>query len=82
MNDIPYIGFRLVLSWQKLKRLQSEGDLMLRSSRLAGSGPLRALGTMVTSLYEWSHGGNVTEKGYCVTESTPPQIRTEKNRTL
>ena len=55
---------------------------MLGSSRLAGFGPLRARGTMTTSLYERSHGGHVTQRGYCVTESTPPQILREKNRTL
>lgn len=66
--------FYLVLFWQRLKRLWSEADLMLGSSRLAGFGPLRAQGTMTASLYEWSHGGHVTQRGYCVTESTPPQI--------
>ncbi|TNN71686.1 hypothetical protein EYF80_018037 [Liparis tanakae] len=29
---------------------------------------------MTTSLYERSHGGRVTQRGYCEAEGTPPQI--------
>lgn len=47
---------------------------MLESSRMAGFGPLRAQGTMTTGLCKQSDGGHVTQRGYCVTESTPPQI--------
>lgn len=40
-----------------------------------------AQGTMTTSLNEWSHSGHVTQRAYCMTGSTPPQIQ-EKNSTL
>lgn len=72
VNGILYVGF----SWHSSGRVWkgwSKADLMLGSSRLAGFGPLRTQGTMTTSLCERSHSGHVTQSGYCMTESTPPQ---------
>lgn len=79
VNGILYIGF----SWYSSGRVWkdwSEADLMLGSSRLAGFGPLRTQGTMTTSLCERSHGGHVTQRGYCMTESTPPQTLQERKK--
>lgn len=72
VNGILHVGF----SWHSSGRVWkgwSEADLMLGSSRLAGFGPLRTQGTMTTSLCERSHGGHVTQRGYCMRESTPLQ---------
>ena len=77
----PPVGFRWYCAGGSWKD-GSGADLMLWSSRLAGFGPLGAQGTMTASLHEWSHGGRVTQRAYCVTGHTPPQTLWEENRTL